>query len=581
MAKDRFGTLFESIFNKSPDMANKLMEMARKNSASSQNEASTGHYTAAKAEAIKPPTKKVPIDRMANVVVEKRSITPRVRAKFAKPETFSKPVEANNITNAKGTGESRGCNEPTPSYPERFFDGVPENAHQFGLNDGSQILDVVIGLDFGTSSTKVVVHAPNYAGNPAFAIPFGKYAHGSLEYLLPTRLAVSGNARCSLSAEAGSSILTDIKISLMRSPLGMVADIDGKSSAATSMTVTTAYLALVLRYTRSWFLANKKSIFQDFKINWAVNLGLPAAIDDDPKLRESYDLVGKAAWLMSRKLGPVTLNNAYRAIEDIKQSKFKEEDLPWDFELVPEVIAEVTGYARSEFRNEGLHFLIDVGASTLDVCSFTLLDNDGDDHFTIYTAEVALFGSQRLHQARIDGAKEAATKCMAKIFDARDPLSIIPSDLTTYVPDGDFIIDGVNSANKAFARDTSNVVHKTIWHTRKKRDPNSTRWSENLPIFVCGGARAINFYVHAIQEIEAWVHRFIPSCPGIRIIPLPKPTSLEANINDADYHRLAVAWGLSHEFHNIGGWDRPSEIDDIPPPKKIDISEKFIDKSMV
>ena len=63
-------------------------------------------------------------------------------------------------------------------------------------------------------------------------------------------------------------------------------------------------------------------------------------------------------------------------------------------------------------------------------------------------------------------------------------------------------------------------------------------------------------------------------------MPLPKPKYLEANIDDADYHRLAVAWGLSHETHNIGDWDRPSEIDDIPPPRAVDISDRFIGPEM-
>ena len=525
MGKGKFGSLFEGIRGKSPDVAEKLKSMAKQSSETTQSDAASEQVASEEAETKKPTAKKQTIDRMANVVVERKSITPKVHVKPNKTKPISKPTKNNKRPKTKNTALV-GSSKPASSHHDRFFDAIPENAHQFGLNDGSQILDVVIGLDFGTSSTKVVVHAPNYAGNPAFAIPFGQYAHESLDYLLPTRLAVNNDAQCSFSPETGSSVLTDIKITLMRSPHGPVEALGGTPSSATPMTVTTAYLALVLRYVRCWFLAQKRSIFQNFKINWAVNLGLPAAIDDDPKLRETFDLVGKAAWVMSRKPGPITLNDAYRTIEDIKHLRFEEDDLPGDFELVPEVIAEVTGYARSEFRNEGLHFLVDVGASTLDVCTFALRDSEGDDHFSIYTAEVALLGAQRLHQARIDGAKKATSECAAQLFDARDPLSLIPNDLTTYVPDEEVIVEGVNQANEAFAKDSSNAVHKTIWHTRKKRDPNSPRWSENLPIFVCGGARAIDLYEQTIQGIEAWVHRFIPSSPRD-----PHHTSPKAHIS--------------------------------------------------
>ena len=41
--------------------------------------------------------------------------------------------------------------------------------------------------------------------------------------------------------------------------------------------------------------------------------------------------------------------------------------------------------------------------------AFTL-NNEGDDHFAIYTAEVALLGAQRFHQARINGAQKATSE---------------------------------------------------------------------------------------------------------------------------------------------------------------------------
>ncbi|MDA9976103.1 hypothetical protein N9F34_04735 [Alphaproteobacteria bacterium] len=577
--KKDFGSLFEGVLNKSPELANKLRDMASpKKPDAVKGKAPEAHPQKEPPKIEKTKPRKTANDRMVTAA-EKKRITPRLKPKPAKPQPRPKQ---DKITKPRPlTRNRRGAEHPVQTYPDRFFEGIPENAHQFGLNDGSKILDIVIGLDFGTSSTKVVVHAPNYTGNPGFAIPFGEFSHRSLEYLLPTRLAVKNDGRCTFSPEQNSTIVTDIKICLMRAPNGSVEVIGDSLSGATPMTAATAYLALVMRYVRGWFLAHKKTIFRDFKINWAVNLGLPAAIDDDPILRGTFDAVGKAAWLISRRPGPITLNNAHRAIQDIKICKFDEEELPWDFALVPEVVAEVTGYARSELRNEGLHFLLDVGASTLDVCAFLLRDKKGDDHFTIFTAEVVLLGAQHLHQARIDGAKRATSECAEELFDANDPLSPITNDLSSYVPDTHKIFDGISRANDNFSKKSSNAVHKIIWHTRKRRDPNSSRWSEVLPIFVCGGAKSIGLYQHVIDGIQEWLNRFIPSCPGVRVIHLPKPTSLEANVDQNDYHRLAVAWGLSHESFNIGTYDRPSEIDDIPPPRVRDISNNFIGKDMV
>ena len=88
-------------------------------------------------------------------------------------------------------------------------------------------------------------------------------------------------------------------------------------------------------------------------------------------------------------------------------------------------------------------------------------------------------------------------------------------------------------------------------------------------------------YQEAVSGVGKWLQQHIRSSHGARLIRLPKPESLEAEIGDESYHRLAVAWGLSHESFNIGTYSRPSEIDDIPPPKVRDFENAYISKDMV
>ena len=185
---------------------------------------------------------------------------------------------------------------------------------------------------------------------------------------------------------------------------------------------------------RCWFIANKREVFGGLSLNWSYNLGLPAAIDDDVTLRETFNMVGKAAWIVSRRPGQVTIGAAQKAINDIKNSRFEAEGIPWEFALIPEVIAEVTGYARSQFRNEGLHLLVDIGASTLDICSFILREKEGDDDFPILTADVGLLGAKRLHLARIDGAKSAVVVHAANLVDEGDPASMVPDNISGLCP---------------------------------------------------------------------------------------------------------------------------------------------------
>jgi len=322
MAGKKFGSLFQGILDKSPGMADRLREMARGEKTQTTRqppEQDQRGKTPPQSKGVSPnPSKrKRNSDRLEDVIVEKRSITPRIRKKKKSNETKRPLNRGKSRTALPSTAQSKpkaGKHVDQKSdLGSRFFDGVPENAHQFGLKDGSAKLDIVAGVDFGTSSTKVVVHALHYAGNPAFAVPFGNLAHKSLEYLLPTRLFVGKDGRCSLTPISEASVLTDIKLGLMRAPLSKIEPSYGPSCGASATAVATAYLALVLRYVRCWFIAHKREAFGGFSLNWSCNLGLPAAIDDDVTLRETFNMAGKAAWIVSRRPGQVTIGAAQKA----------------------------------------------------------------------------------------------------------------------------------------------------------------------------------------------------------------------------------------------------------------------------
>ena len=455
-------------------------------------------------------------------------------------------------------------------------------------SDGSPKLEIVAGVDLGTSSTKVVLHVFNVPGEPAFAVPFDNLANEDLmKHLQPTRLFVSRDGSCSLKPAPEASLLTDIKIGLMQQPAFPIKSSSGPPCREPATVVATAYLALILREACRWFVENKKNDFGNLSLDWSFNLGLPAAIDDNPELRKTFDSVGKAAWLVSQKDGTVTVANARRAIENVGKEWSMSGNQKCDFNLVPEVIAEVVGYARSRFRNDGLHLLVDIGASTLDVCSFILHQNDGEDHFPILTAEVKLLGAKQLHDARIKKIKRAIPDYdETNLFDVDDPLCVVPDTAISYLPQGDSpnetLKTAYNEAESMFAKNCQMLLHGMFMDLKRDRDPSSPRWSEAFPIFICGGASAMQTYQNILDSIHEWLPTYIPSSKGIQKIRLPKPESLQAEINNEDYHRLAVAWGLSHQSFNIGTYKRPSEIEDCePPPIRNNIEDKFVSKDMV
>src|SRR5688500_16454108 len=55
-----------------------------------------------------------------------------------------------------------------------------------------QEIDLVIGFDFGTSTSKVVIQAPDLQGSPARAVNFGNLSLQEFPYLIPTSIWING-----------------------------------------------------------------------------------------------------------------------------------------------------------------------------------------------------------------------------------------------------------------------------------------------------------------------------------------------------------------------------------------------------
>ena len=70
---------------------------------------------------------------------------------------------------------------------------------QFHNIRGAEVCELVVGLDFGTSCTKIVLRDP-YRRRRAFAVPFDdSAAHSSSQYLLPSVLWVDEEGVASLA----------------------------------------------------------------------------------------------------------------------------------------------------------------------------------------------------------------------------------------------------------------------------------------------------------------------------------------------------------------------------------------------
>jgi hypothetical protein len=388
----------------------------------------------------------------------------------------------------------------------RIGAGIEEHATQPRGAPSKSALRLVIGLDFGTAFTKVIVRAPTLAGDNSFAVPFADILGESPGYLLPTRI---------FALPDGTFALAETRHATKHEHLKERFILDEAPPTKETRTLVAGFFSLVLRHVRRWCLSALGQLINGRRIEWQLNVGLPAASQDRADLVALYRKAAATGWRASAAPGPVTAASLH-ASDAIDGTM----GLP-EIDVIPEVVAEVSGFARSTSRKTGLFLLVDVGAGTLDACTFTLHSDEGMDRYSIFAADVQKHG-----------------------------------------------VRFVESDGAAHVRGSERTIAGVIVHTKRARNPLAPEWASGLPYFMCGGGRGMPYYADRVSAVSARL-----GAVGVRRLDrvrMNRPHGLVAAMDEEQFHRHAVAWGLSYESVKIGRIDVPSEIENfvresVPP----------------
>jgi len=406
-----------------------------------------------------------------------------------------------------------------------------------GLSSNAKPCDVVIGVDFGTACTKVVVRTPYHYNSASFLVPFGSHAHHSNQYLLPTHVGIENNTYY-LPDSKKPAHYSNLKMKLIESLYGLNTEDDIDTSIA--------YLALLFRHIRTWFFSSQHEAYGEFQLYWQINVGVPSASAECDDLCKLYQKTVYTAWNLSLLNTPVSHPNVLKQRNLLYSDTLAEPDV--QISVFPEVAAEVAGYTQSDFKREGLHLLVDIGAGTLDVCGFNVYSANGDNLLPLFSTSVEPLGVRLLHDAR----RKAVEKCMSDKIDSLmpDPATPLTCDLAAYAPEHSVCVSAVLHSDSAFIKTCNQQIKRVVHHLRTSMDPNSNCWKDQLPVFLCGGGKALAQYQDLIETLSDWM-RSNAGGSRARLIDLPCPTQLKGNVRDEDYHRFAVAWGLSHPSDDI------------------------------
>lgn len=438
-------------------------------------------------------------------------------------------------------------------------------------NEGEEN-EIIIGLDFGTSNTKVVIHDPQR--NVFYAVPFYKYTSNN-PYLYPCRVYLQNNH---YSIDEIGDCYANLKLPLL-----------DDDTQPLDLRNAVAFLALIVRHARGWFLAEASETYKNSKIFWELNIGLPTESYEKTNLHYCFKEIALTAINLagdvSETLSESLIDEYILKTKHALAGKLALQIHPDLVNVYPEISAQVVGFIESDSwddKDRPFITMIDIGAGTVDISYFSVQGKKGNRKFSFIKNSVKNNGVLNLHRERTNWLLRVLSEknllppkvkqFLKDISKTTTQLSHIPESVYNYILNleimGNWHIDTI------FLQKYKNQIQTLLEETHRNRVPlNKENWLR-LPIFLCGGGSRMRFYNSLIEEINQW-H---PNWLHVELYPLNKPDNLRApGLSEFEYDRLSVAYGLS--FQNLGKIIQSNQIEDfsindIPKKEKpIDLTD--------
>jgi hypothetical protein len=425
----------------------------------------------------------------------------------------------------------------------------------------STVVDLRIGLDIGTSCSKVAIGDSHW--DRFYGVVFAPRAKSVTKYLIPTRFYEPPQA-ATLHPLDGATPTSNIKLRLVDA----VARGSDETDAALDLAI---YIALVLQHTFDWYQDNHAQEHRARQPCWWLNIGFPAKrLQNNPKLADLYSRAAKAA-IRAVDSGKSITRELVRVCmtTELPPSNTPQRLADERLSFYPEIAAQLAGYTYSPYRSEAPLLLLDVGAGTLDISTLILHKNEGEDVCSFQFCEVAQLGAFRLYQRIHDALRTLSpAQIRSAVSIGEDPGWRIPDCPAGYLlPDAitdSSLQNAYHNARSTFASDCLDVCRANFVAFKRfldepfqlqKRRPVAFR--EKVNFILSGGGSRAGFYLdlfpqrleqHIINltcwEVEPYRRRNLGQ--GLHRIHFMHPARFVADdVGAEDFDRLSVAHGLS------------------------------------
>jgi len=408
---------------------------------------------------------------------------------------------------------------------------------------------LIIGLDFGTAFTKVVIRETSVA----YAISFDEFSDSQNPYLLPGIFSIDEQKYCSLGKRDNpAEVIDNLKMRLLEKQ----PDSGGVDDC---LVECAAFLALVIQHARYRFMEDEYATYKSKTLDWIVNVGIPTENFQNQVFLERYHKLVYAAWVVSISSDTLNMKWITNIVSDVFKSPLPNHAAsdqlihPEKIGVFPEFAAQMTGYVKSPRRQSDLHILFDIGAGTTDLCIFNVTE-DYDERqykFPIFAQSVKHYGVNFLILHRIEKSNYRGNWQLSP-HEKIPPNQIFASKIGMSIKE-------LNALDEPFRVKVQGQVVAKLNYVRAQRYPKSPKWKEGIPLFLCGGGKKAEFYSRLFGDMQDK-----PNPHPISVKSLPHPINLEAKQMPKDsYDRISVAYGLSFDPLDISSLVKEDQVENI------------------
>ena len=406
----------------------------------------------------------------------------------------------------------------------------------FGLVSAAQRdagVTMILGLDFGSTCSKAVIRFPyeTISEKPEAVPAIECMAVQNNPYYWKSEIFLKHSGSFSLLPNDAVQSFTDLKMDFIKRAEGGEKDVSDKDVPLI------AYLTLMIQQALGW-AKDKHPNYSKEDVQVEINFGFPTK-----SFEKSFSL------LKYKK----TINIVIKLVEDqkeisfsgiknqIDQCKNKEIPVKTPTEIVPEIVAAVTGFANSNESRLGNYIVIDIGGLSIDYAFFSIRSypDSGEINFGISAA----------------GSKKHGVEILKNSGRTDEEMSrVLYMNITA-------------TLKEAYSR----LRYKGIEWTGTK-----------IPVFLTGGGRKLKAYKDAIRITNMLLGGKVVYYRECEIRDIHRFNGLDHSlVQDRIPNRLIVAYGLSFSDLEIPDWYTPDQHLPIEQVKELEFTTAYIGPEQV